>query len=105
MAGIPKLKLQVASTSGYQLDPKLYDVAPDGSAKLLTRGAWSEPLGAGATPHTASFDVNGFSNLIPAGHRLRLSLLTTDTPYLRPNTNPFAVALLAGSTIDMPRAS
>src|SRR5204863_7328536 len=25
MAGIPSLKLQVASTSGYQLDPKLYD--------------------------------------------------------------------------------
>jgi putative CocE/NonD family hydrolase len=105
MAGIPSLKLQVASTSGYQLDPKLYDVAPDGKAKLLTRGAWSEPIGSGALPHTAAFEMFGLSNLIPAGHKLRLQLQTADAPYLRPNTNPFAVAVLAGSSIELPRAS
>jgi putative CocE/NonD family hydrolase len=104
-AGIPSLRLQVASTSGYQLDPKLYDVAPDGSAKLLTRGAWSEPAGNGALPHEADFDVNGFSNLIPAGHKLRLTLSAADTPYLRPSTNPFAVAVLAGSALEMPTTS
>jgi putative CocE/NonD family hydrolase len=104
-AGIPSLKLQVASSSGYQLDPKLYDIAPDGSAKLLTRGAWSEAVGSGALPHEASFDVNGLSNLIPAGDRLRLTLSTADTPYLRPNTNPFAVAVLAGSSLSMPTTS
>jgi ABC-2 type transport system ATP-binding protein len=102
MAGIPALKLQVASSSGYQLDPKLYDVAPDGTAKLLTRGAWSEAIGSGALPHEAKFDMFGLSNLIPTGHRIRLQLQTADTPYLRPNTNPFAVAVLAGSSIDLP---
>src|SRR3954452_3581656 len=101
-AGIPKLKLQVASSSGYQLDPKLYDVAPDGSAKLLTRGAWSEPVGSGALPHAVSFDAFGLSNLVPAGHRIRLQLQAADTPYLRPNTNPFAVAVLAGSSLSVP---
>ncbi len=105
MAGIPSLNLQLASSSGYQLDPKLYDVAPDGSAKLLTRGAWSEPVGSGATPHTASFDAFGLSNLVPAGHKIRLQLQAADAPYLRPNTNPFAVALLAGSSIDLPTTS
>ena len=104
MAGIPSLKLQVASSSGYQLDPKLYDVTPDGKAKLLTRGAWSEPIGSGATPHEAAFDAFGLSNLIPAGHKLRLQLQTADAPYLRPNTNPFAVAVLPGSTIALPTA-
>jgi predicted acyl esterase len=103
-AGTRSLKLQVASTSGYQLDPKLYDVAPDGTAKLLTRGAWSEPIGSGALPHEASFDMFGLSNLIPAAHRIRLQLQTADAPYLRPNTNPFAVAVLAGSTISLPQA-
>ena len=44
----------------------------------------------------------GLSNLIPAGHRLRVTLSTSDTPYLRPNTNPFAVALMPGSSIDLP---
>jgi putative CocE/NonD family hydrolase len=105
IAGIPTLKLHVASSSGYQLDPKLYDLAPDGSAKLLTRGAWSEPLGSGAAPHAVSFDINGLSNLIPAGHKIRLQLQTADTPYLRPNGTPFAVAVLPGSTISLPTAS
>src|SRR3954469_7191490 len=104
MAGIPKLKLQVASTSGYQLDPKLYDVSPDGSAKLLTRGAWSEPVGSGALPHAVSFDAFGLSNLVPAGHRIRLQLQAADAPYLRPNTNPFAVAVLPGSAVQLPTA-
>jgi ABC-2 type transport system ATP-binding protein len=105
MAGIPSLKLQIASTSGYQLDPKLYDVAPDGTAKLLTRGAWSEAIGSGVTPHEATFDMFGLSNLIPAGHRIRLQLQTADTPYLRPNTNAFAVAVLPGSSIALPTTS
>src|SRR4051794_38728480 len=104
MAGIPRLKLQVASTSGYQLDPKLYDVSPDGSAKLLTRGAWSEPVGSGALPHAVSFDAFGLSNLVPAGHRIRLQLQAADAPYLRPNTNPFAVAVLPGSAVQLPTA-
>jgi ABC-2 type transport system ATP-binding protein len=104
IAGIPSLELRVASTSGYQLDPKLYDLGPDGSAKLLTRGAWSEPVGTGALPHTAEFDAFGMSNLIPAGHRLRLQLQTADAPYLRPNTNPFAVAVLPGSAVAVPTA-
>lgn len=104
-AGIPHLDLQLASTSGYQLDPKLYDVAPDGSAKLLTRGAWSEPAGSGALPHRASFDFNGYSNVIRAGHRIRLTLLSADAPYLRPNTNPFAVALFPGSRVQLPTTS
>jgi ABC-2 type transport system ATP-binding protein len=102
LAGIPKLRLQVASTSGYQLDPKLYDVSPDGKAKLLTRGAWSEPVGAGALPHEASFDAFGLSNVVAAGHKLRLQLQTADAPYLRPNTNPFAVAVFAGSRVELP---
>jgi ABC-2 type transport system ATP-binding protein len=116
LAGIPSLALQVVSSAvlpkglpagpvaAFQLDPKLYDVAPDGSAKILTRGAFSEPLdGSPATPaHEVNFDAFGFSNRIPAGHRLRVTLSSSDVPYLRPTNNPFAVALLAGSSIDLP---
>jgi putative CocE/NonD family hydrolase len=121
MAGIPRLDLQVVAadslpagvvpsgtTAAFQLDPKFYDVAPDGSAKLLTRGAFSEPLdGApGAVgPHDVAFDAFGLSNLVPAGHRLRLTLQTSDAPYLRPSTNPFAVGLLAGSEVELPAAT
>jgi predicted acyl esterase len=120
LAGIPRLRLQVAATdvlpagvesataAAFQLDPKLYDVAPNGKATLLTRGAFAEPLaavkpGTSTVPaHEVAFDANGFSNTVPAGHRLRLALQTSDAPYLRPTPNPFAAAVLAGSTVDLP---
>ncbi|MFL5844901.1 MAG: CocE/NonD family hydrolase [Solirubrobacteraceae bacterium] len=122
MAGVPALALQVASlsslpagargsTAAFQLDPKFYDVAPDGSAKLLTRGAFAEPLEARsaetiATPqHEVRFDAFGLSNLVPAGHRLRITLNSEDAPYLKPTLNPFAAVLFAGSRVSLPSAA
>jgi predicted acyl esterase len=120
LAGIPKFKLRVAAAdflpagvepataAAFQLDPKLYDVAPDGKAKLLTRGAFAEPLAAVAPgvstvpAHAVEFDAFGLSNAIPAGHRLRIALQTSDAPYLRPTPNPFAVAVLPGSAVELP---
>ena len=118
LVGIPRLRLQVASVdmlpagvraaaAAFQLDPKLYDVAPDGTAKLLTRGAFAQPLDAQdpatAQPqHEVAFDAFGLSNVVPAGHHLRLTLSTSDVPYLRPENNPFAVALFAGSSVELP---
>src|SRR5205814_9295595 len=96
------------TAAAFQLDPKFYDVAPDGPAKLLTRGAFSEPFdGApGAVgPHKVAFDAFGLSNLVPAGHQLRLALQTSDAPYLRPTTNPFAVGVLAGREGELPTAT
>jgi ABC-2 type transport system ATP-binding protein len=121
LAGVPMIHLQAASAdmlpagiraavAAFQLDPKIYDVAPDGTARLLTRGAFAEPLDAASplstgrvTPlHNVDIDVFGVSHLVPAGDRLRLTLSTEDTPYLRATVNPFAVAVFAGSTIDLP---
>jgi predicted acyl esterase len=118
LVGIPRLRLQVASAdvlpagvragaAAFQLDPKLYDVAPDGTAKLLTRGAFAQPLNAQDTTsarpqHAVAFDAFGLSNVVPAGHHVRLTLSTSDAPYLRPENNPFAVALFAGSSVELP---
>jgi predicted acyl esterase len=120
LAGIPSFRLQVAAAdvlpagpqpataAAFQLNPKLYDVAPDGKAKLLTRGAFAEPLNAVAAgtstvpSHEVRFDAFGLSNRIPAGHRLRITFQTSDAPYLRPTPNPFAVAVLAGSAVELP---
>lgn len=122
LAGTPSLTLQVASvsslpagargsTAAFQLDPKFYAVAPDGTAKLLTRGAFAEPLeareaGTVTTPqHEVRFDAFGLSNLVPKGHRLRITLNTEDAPYLKPTVNPFAAALFPGSTVALPTAT
>lgn len=117
-AGIPTLRLSVVSdppgtgaggpTTGvaaYQVDPKLYDVAPDGTATLITRGAYAEQLGAGAPRvHQARFDAFAFAHTFPAGHHARLTLSSADVAYLRPNTTAFQVALLPGSALDLPGA-
>ena len=117
LAGIPSFRLRVAAAdvspagpepataAAFQLDPKLYDVAPDGKAKLLTRGAFAQPFGSGATElplHDVDIDAFGFSNAIPAGHRLRVTFQTSDAPYLRPTLNPFAVVVAPGSAVDLP---
>jgi len=119
---VPTLDLQVASastlpaasrgsTAAFQLDPKFYDVAPDGTAKLLTRGAFAERLDArgadqATTPqHEVRFDAFGLSNLVPKGHRLRITLNSEDAPYLKPTLNPFAAVLFAGSRVELPTAA
>jgi len=55
--------------------------------------------------HAVDFDINGLSYAIPAGHRLRITLNTSDAPYLRPENNPFAAVLFAGSAVDLPGSS
>jgi predicted acyl esterase len=120
--GPPHLDLQAGSVdvlpagvegaaAAFQLDPKFYDVAPDGTAALITRGAYAEPLDAAAPSpqtipsHEVGYDAFGLSYVLPAGHHLRLTLSTSDVPYLRPTVNPFAVALFAGSKLAMPTAA
>jgi ABC-2 type transport system ATP-binding protein len=120
--GPPHLDLQAGSAdvlpagvqgavAAFQLDPKFYDVAPDGTATLITRGAFAEPLDAAAPSqqtipsHQVSYDAFGLSYVLPAGHHLRLTLSTSDVPYLRPTVNPFAVTLFAGSRLSMPTAT
>lgn len=122
-AGIPTFHLQVVSAAesaasadgaaaAFQLDPKFFDVGPDGTETEITRGAYAEPLDANSPAngspsplHEADFDAFGLSYTFPAGHHLRITLSTTDTPYLRSTVNPFGVAVLAGSSVDMPSAA
>jgi ABC-2 type transport system ATP-binding protein len=120
LAGVPEFRLQVAAAdvlpagleggaAAFQLDPKLYDVGSDGKAKLLTRGAFAEELDAvgldglsTVANHLVRFEAFGLSNRIPAGHRLRITLQTSDLPFLRPTANPFAAVVFAGSAVDLP---
>lgn len=86
----------------FQLDPIIWDVAPDGSRKMVTRGAYSENLDAPVGAHIATFDAFGFSYEFKQGHVIQIELSTSDAPYLRPATNPFEVVIGQGSWIDLP---
>ena len=99
-AGIPSLDLALlGGAQAYQVDPKLYDVAPDGTARLITRGAYSGQVGG---PDRAAFDAFAFAWRFEAGHRVRLSLSSADVPYLRPASAPFTLAVVPGSTVSLP---
>ena len=87
----------------FQLDPLVWDVAPDGTRVLVTRGAYSEDLHDPLGPHIATFDAFGMSHRFEAGHRIQIELSTSDAPYLRPASNPFTV-VIAGGWLDLPGA-
>lgn len=113
MTGIPRFGLDVISAAieqgpskgplqTFQIDPRVYDVAPDGSEILVTRGAYSEGVDAPLGPHTAEFEAFGFSYRFAKDHRIKVYLATNDAPYLRPATNPFDVVIRSGSWLELP---
>jgi hypothetical protein len=73
---------------GTQLDARLWDVAPDGSALLLTRLLY-RPRSSG--PQT--FQLHPIGYRVAAGHRLALELRGADAPYARPSNEPFEITV------------
>jgi acetyl esterase/lipase len=64
-----------------EIDPLLWDVAPDGLATLVTRGAYRFNGVPGVASIDAPLQGNGWD--FKAGHTIRLELTQNDTPYLR----------------------
>ncbi|MCC6797565.1 MAG: alpha/beta hydrolase [Candidatus Hydrogenedentes bacterium] len=120
VAGIPSFSLKVISVhqlpvgvpgllAAFQVDPKIWDVDPQGNATLISRGAYSEPVNSAplvASPlHTTNFESFATFHKFDAGHKLRITLSTEDLPYLKPTTNPFVVTIHPGSKVTFPTGS
>jgi hypothetical protein len=73
---------------GTQLDARLWDVAPNGSALLLTRLLY-RPRVAGPQ----KFQLHPIGYRVPAGHHLALELRGSDAPYGRPSNEPFVITV------------
>lgn len=117
IAGIPRFSLKVVSihnlpvgvpglVAAFQVNPKIWDVDPQGNATLISRGTFSEQTNAAplvSSPyHTVNFDTFGTFYTFQPGHKLRITLSTEDLPYLRPTTNPFIVTIHPGSKVTFP---
>ena len=94
--------LHLAATVGgtdAEIDSLLWDVAPDGNATLVTRGAYR----LNGLPGSASIDTtlqgNGWDFL--TGHTIRLEVSQNDAPYLRPDNLASAI-VYASITLTMP---
>ncbi len=92
LLGLPKVSATIATAGSYgELNSQLFDVAPDGSERLISRGAYrltdnqSGPI---------SFQLHGNGYHFAPGHTVKLVLLGSDSPYLRTSNNAtFTVAV------------
>ncbi|MBY4131402.1 alpha/beta fold hydrolase [Rhodococcus fascians] len=99
ITGAPRVNLRVASLASpgqSVLFAKLYDVAPNGT-RTLPGGAVSAirlPDTEGIDPVDVTVALPGISYTVPQGHRLELSISTTDQAYAVPlEPAQFSVAM------------
>ena len=95
----------VLAGTGATLHARVWDVAPDGTALLMTRGTYRlDTLAAGdADPPAGTVRLPLYGNHWPldAGHRIRLDLQEVDAPTFRPTNIPNALTL-APPTLILP---
>ena len=72
-----------------ELDGRLWDVAPDGSRTLVTRGAFRVSGLPGPAHVTTALEGNGW--LFRAGHALLLDMTQNDAPQRRLDNLPSAI--------------
>jgi pimeloyl-ACP methyl ester carboxylesterase len=91
LMGLPRLKLTYTATApDFELNARLWDVAPDGALTLVDRGAYR---GGPETSGTIEYELFGNAWRLDPGHSLRLELLQDDSTYLRPDNVPSTVTV------------
>jgi dienelactone hydrolase len=92
MLGLPTVQATVKVSADYaQLDSRLWDVAPDGTRILVSRGAYRLELAQDGKRITFQLHGNGWR--FAPGHVPQLELLGNDAPYLRPSNSQFTVTV------------
>jgi ABC-2 type transport system ATP-binding protein len=91
LTGLPRVRIAYTATApDFELNSRLWDVAPDGSRTLVTRGAYR---GGPALAGTIDYELFGNAWRIEPGHELQLELLQDDSTFLRPDNVPSAVGI------------
>jgi predicted acyl esterase len=93
LIGMPRLTLRFrALAPDVQLNARLWDVAPDGIQTLVTRGAY-RAVAPNLAGDGAEYDLFGNHWRFEPGHRLMLEVTADDSPFLRRDNFPAAVAI------------
>ena len=94
LAGLTKLTVEATTSTplGGNLVGLLYDVAPDGSSRLITRGAYKLPASGSTT-----FEMWPADWKLPKGHRLALQLSAEDSLVYQPTYTGSTVTISKGS--------
>ncbi|MFE2939500.1 CocE/NonD family hydrolase [Streptomyces sp. NPDC059255] len=111
--GRPRVRLRIRMDApAGQAIARLCDVAPDGSATLVTRGVLNlsarngrdriDPWPEGAT-EDVTFELNGIGHAFPPGHRIRLAVSSAYWPWIWPQARSAGFTLdPAGSSLELP---
>ena len=106
--GVPQVRLQLAhlAPTDLVLFAKVWDVAPDGSATLIHRLAAPSRIPTAALDDPVRIKLLGFAHRFAKGHRVRLTLCTTDEAYYN-NQAPDSVTVTTGpgATFTLPTRS
>src|SRR4051794_31225250 len=92
LLGLPTVQTKVQISGDYaQLDSRLWDLAPDGSRTLVSRGAYR--LTPDQSGKRITFQLHGNGWRFAPGHAPQLELLGRDAPYYRPTNGSFSVTV------------
>jgi fermentation-respiration switch protein FrsA (DUF1100 family) len=103
LLGLPTVTATIQTVGAFgELDSMLFDVAPDGSERLVTRGAYrltdnqSGPV---------AFQLHGNGYAFAPGHTAKLVLLGSDGPYLRPSNDLGFTVQVSDLSVSLPTVS
>jgi fermentation-respiration switch protein FrsA (DUF1100 family) len=100
LLGLPTVTATIQTLGDFgELDSLLFDVAPDGSERLVTRGAYR--LTANQTG-SVTFQLHGNGYEFAPGHTAKLVLLGSDSPYLRPSNDVAFNVQVSQLTVSLP---
>jgi acetyl esterase/lipase len=85
-------KFTASGTDGVELNARLYDLFPDGTAVMVDRGP-RRLSAAEAQRGEVQFQLHGNGWEFPAGHKVRVELTQDDEPYLKHSDVPSSLAL------------
>lgn len=89
MLGRPTIRAQISSTGQFgQIDARLWDLSPEGTQLLVTRGTYALYNGQSGA---IEFQLHGNGYRFAKGHKVELELLGRDAPYYQPGNVPFTV--------------
>jgi predicted acyl esterase len=75
---VMKLGVTVVPAIDAEINARLWDIGPDSTATLVTRGAFRWTAGS-----TIAYALQGNGWVFQSGHSLRIQVTQNDAPYLR----------------------
>lgn len=99
--GAPRVTVRATTTARVvvQYSAKVWDVAPDGAATLVSRGCVSDETPDGGV---TSFALWPNAHVFGAGHQIVLTIAATDTPFFKPDVEPSVTTVIAGTALELP---